>query len=82
MFSWNDVLAQQERYADLRREAERERLVRQALNGRERLARPYRHVLAWLGQRLVAWGWRLQIRYGARAAAGHASSYQPCLVKR
>jgi len=82
VFSWNDVLAQQERYADLRREVERERLVRYALNGRERRARPYRHVLAWLGQRLVAWGWRLQARYGPRAVAVHASSCQPCLAKR
>ena len=82
MFSWNDVLAQQERYVDLRREVERERLVRHALNGRERRARPHRHMLAWLGQRLVAWGWRLQARYGARPVAVHASSCQPCLVKR
>jgi hypothetical protein len=82
MFSWNDVLAQQERYVDLRREAERERLVRHALNGSEKRTRSYRHVLAWLGQRLVAWGWRLQARYGPRAVAVHASSCQPCLVKR
>ena len=83
MFSWNDVLAQQDRYADLRREAERERLARHALNGRERHAHPYRHVLAWLGQRLVTWGWRLQARYGACAVAVHASSCQPpCLAKR
>ena len=82
MFSWNDVLAHQERYVDLRREVERERLARYALNGRERRARPYRHVRAWLGQRLVAWGWRLQVRYGARAVAVPASSRQPCLAKR
>ena len=82
MFSWNDVLAQQERYVDLRREVERERLVRHALNGHEKRARPYRQVLTWLGQRLVAWGWRLQARYGARAVVSHASSCQPCLAKR
>jgi hypothetical protein len=82
VLSWNDVLAQQERYLDLRREAERERLVRQVLNGRERRARPYRHMLAWLGQRLVAWGWRLQARYGPHPVAVHASSRQPCLAKR
>jgi hypothetical protein len=81
MLSWNDVLAQQERYVDLRREVEQERLARHALNGRERRASPYRRVLAWLGQRLVAWGWRLQVRYGARAVAVHASSCQPCLAK-
>jgi hypothetical protein len=78
MFSWNDVLAQQERYIDLRCEVERERLARHALNGRERRARPHRHVLTWLGQRLVAWGWRLQARYGPRPVAVRASSRQPC----
>ena len=82
MFSWNDVLARQERYVDLRREVEQERLARQALDGRERRARPHRHMLAWLGQRLVAWGWRLQVRYGPRPVAVHAASCQPCLVKR
>ena len=82
VFSWNDVVAQQERYVDLRREAERERLARVALNGSKRRARPYRHVLAWLGQRLVVWGWHLQVRYGPRAVAVHASSCQPCLAKR
>lgn len=36
MFSWKDVLAQQERVADLYREAEKDRLAQQALaqNGR------------------------------------------------
>jgi len=82
MFSWNDVLAQQERYVDLRREAERERLVRHALTGSEKRTRSYRHVLTWLGQRLVAWGWRLQARYDPLAVVGHASSRQPCVVKR
>jgi hypothetical protein len=82
MFSWNDVLAQQERYVDLRREAERERLVQHALTGSEKRTRSYRQVLAWLGQRLVTWGWRLQARYGACAVAVHASSRQPCLAKR
>ena len=84
MFSWNDVLARREHYLDLRREMERERLVRQVMAGRPRswLARSYRQALAWLGQRLVAWGWRLQARYDPRAVVVHASSCQPCLVKR
>ncbi len=31
MLSWNDVRAQQERYADFRREAKRDRLIQSAL---------------------------------------------------
>nr|MBC7244732.1 hypothetical protein [Chloroflexota bacterium] len=64
MLSWKDVLVQQERYKDALREAEKERLVRQAL---VRLAMD-RHfhwrALTWLGSQLVAWGYRLQQRYG------------------
>ncbi len=42
MLSWNDVQAQQERYADFRREAERDRLIQAALaqetrSGRSRI---------------------------------------------
>ena len=62
-------LIHQERYKDLLREAERYRLVRQALAGRERRDRFHCRALTWLGRRLVAWGWRLQERYSAAAAA-------------
>jgi steroid 5-alpha reductase family enzyme len=59
----------QERYKDLLREAERYRLVQQALAGRERHPPFYYRALTWLGGRLVAWGWHLQERYGATTAA-------------
>ncbi len=68
MFSWTDVQAQQERYKDIRREAERYRLVQQVLAGRERGNHFHYRALTWLGRRLIAWGRRLQERYGARAA--------------
>ena len=77
MVSWEDVLAQRERYQDLLREAEKHRLVRQALAGRQR-----RHhlcqVMNWLGRRMVAWGQRLQKQYEATAAATalQAANYQ------
>ena len=75
MLLWSDVLARQERAKGLLREAEQERLARQAPAGREQ-----RHVanrmLSWLGQRLVAWGTRLQKRarsdVGPLAAHGEA----------
>jgi len=69
MSGWSDILARQERYADLRREAERERLVRQVLAGRDTRNRFARQALTWLGQRLVTWGCHLQERYGAAASA-------------
>ncbi len=68
MFSWTDVLVQQERYKDIRREVERDRLVRRMLAGRERRNRFHHRALTWLGRRLIAWGRRLQEQYGARAA--------------
>jgi len=51
-----------ERNRDLLREAERYRLVRQALPARQQ-GRFYSRVLIWLGQRLVDWGRHLQERY-------------------
>ena len=68
MFGWMEVVVRRERNEDLRREAERFRLVRQALAGRERHDRFYCRALTWLGRRLVAWGKRLQERYSVAAA--------------
>ena len=52
-----------ERNRDLLREAERYRLVRQALPACRRHVRIYSRALIWLGRRLVDWGRRLQERY-------------------
>jgi hypothetical protein len=82
MFRWSDILAQQERYADLRRETERERLVRYVLEGRDGRPRAIRQTLNWLGQRLVAWGYSMQERCGAAAAGVHRSACQPIPAKR
>jgi hypothetical protein len=81
MLSWSDIMVQQERNADLLREAERERLIQHMLAGRERRGRFTRQALAWLGQRLVAWGCRLQERYGA-ATAVYPSVCQPTPASR
>ena len=78
--SWNDVRVRQERYADLLRETERERLVRRVQAGRGRRDRPIRQALVWLGQCLAAWGCRLQERYGA--ATVHSSVFQPILASQ
>lgn len=55
-----DVLAYRERYKDLVREAEKARLEWQIRAERERQSRTSGRLLAWLGRRLIVWGWRLQ----------------------
>jgi hypothetical protein len=46
MLSWSDVVARQERYADLLREAETERLIRQAMGRGQTHGRFYRRALS------------------------------------
>jgi hypothetical protein len=67
-FIWRGDDMALQRHRELLREAERNRLVRQALAGRERPQRFYCRALTWLGRRLVAWGWHLQARYGPAGA--------------
>jgi hypothetical protein len=62
---WRDFFLARERQERRMREAEKQRLVRQALAGRPRRRRFHCQALAWLGNRLVAWGWLLLTRYGA-----------------
>ena len=67
LYTWVDVMVHQERRRDLLREAKQERLALQGLAGRNSRARFYCRAMSWLGSRLVAWGRRLQERYGAAA---------------
>jgi hypothetical protein len=53
-----------EQCKDRLREVERYRLVRQALTGHRERGRVLPRALTWLGRYLVAWGQRLQGRYG------------------
>ncbi|MBC7262237.1 MAG: hypothetical protein H5T63_09500 [Chloroflexi bacterium] len=64
MLSWKDVLVQQERYKDALREAEKERLVRQALARSVIGRRFYSQALAWLSNPLFFWRYHLRERYG------------------
>ena len=64
MLNWNEFTVKQ-KHNELLREADRLRLVRAALAGRRQHARFYAPVLARLGVWLVAWGWRLRVRYGS-----------------
>jgi len=57
---WGEAAMRHEQYKDLLREAERERLIQQVLAAYESHLSLATCTLAWLGQRLVAWGTRLQ----------------------
>ncbi len=60
----NEV-ALNERYWDLRREADKARLVRETLAGRAPEQPLFCRMLHWLGHRLEAWGRWLQQRFAA-----------------
>ena len=70
MANWIDFAFKQEQHKDLLREAERERLVRAARAGRRRRTRVVGPLLVWLGNLLIAWGERLQARFGPLEANG------------
>ncbi len=74
--NWIEILAHQEHYKDILREAERVQLVRQARAEREKRERFYGPALIWLGRRLIAWGGLLQERYGAANRDLHALACQ------
>ena len=82
MFTWSNVLVHQERRRELLREADEERLARQALAGRGGRRRFYCRALIWLGRRLVAWGYRLQARYGVAATVPGALRVASCTQYR
>lgn len=62
--SEQDWLAHFERYKDLLREAEQERLIRSAGLRQPRRWSVNSRVVGWAGEQLVRWGWMLQ-RQGA-----------------
>ncbi len=76
MLPWSDLLVRQQHAADLLSAAEKERFARQVLvdHGRYRLVN---RVRGWLGQRMVAWGTKLQKRYRADLGPFTLSSGQP-----
>jgi hypothetical protein len=71
MYKWSDFRAQQERYNDLLREAEQDRLVHQAMQKKGGWIQAFDWVLARLGSWLVVFGTWLQKRSGP--AAGQAT---------
>jgi len=68
MIGYRDLLMSQEHYQELRREAENERLIRQARTAGAHGMRLHGRALSWLGGRMVVWGQGLQTRYSTTAA--------------
>lgn len=80
MLSDRDVLMWQEHYKDLLREAEQERLARQAVAGHKDV-RFRERALAWLGGYFVAWGCYLQRRYAfGIVEGGVVASFDPAEI--
>ena len=63
MIGYRDLLISQEHYLELRREAEQERLIRQARAASAQVIRLHERALSWLGGQLVTWGQSLQVHY-------------------
>ena len=65
MMFWIDYRNVKMRHEEFLRQAEKRRLARQALSARRANSRPSSRILSKLGQRLIAWGSRLQERYSS-----------------
>jgi hypothetical protein len=68
MLNWQDIVIQREHYQDLLREAQRQRLAKQAQQSRELSHSFYRRAFTWLGKQLVCWGLSLQAQAGSAPA--------------
>lgn len=79
MVNWNDEQYQRERYKDLVRAVDQQRLIQAARAARSRPTAVYAPLLAWLGQQFIAWGWRLRARYGAlETRVTNCACQEPC----
>ncbi|MBN1584672.1 MAG: hypothetical protein JXA89_28455 [Anaerolineae bacterium] len=72
-----DYLAQKEYYHDQMRAASKYALVSLALGNRARGNRHTSRALAWLGQRLIAWGSNLQKQYDTVVSSSIPQSTNP-----
>ena len=68
MLSDTDLLARQEHYKELLREAEHERLIRAAELRQLGNWRLHQKVADWIGEQMVSWGHKLQ-DYGTAPSA-------------
>jgi hypothetical protein len=75
--NWSDFDVQQVHYEDLRRRADRDRLVALALTDHQPQTRLHCRVLSWLGRRMIAWGTDLQKRYSTGIGPFAAATDKP-----
>ncbi len=68
-----DYLVQKEKYQDLIREAEQDRLLQIAKLQQAGQRKLHRNLAAWIGIQMVKWGSRLQ-HYGSVSAAASTST--------
>ena len=64
MLTYYDALLEMDRHKDILIAAQRERLAKQALGHDSLPTKAYQRWLTRLGAHLIAWGSRLQARYG------------------
>jgi hypothetical protein len=72
MFPDKDFLVAQERYKELLREAEQERLIQAAGLRQPGNWRLRRRITGWIGDRMVRWGWKL---------LGYETMLPPCCTQ-
>jgi len=76
MLNQKTYMAQQEYYNDQRRAAAEYRLARATRSEGNRF---YAQALAWLGDRLVAWGSRLQQEYNTVVSSTMSQTAKPAV---
>jgi len=76
MPNWIDEQVQKQRFEDMLRTADHDRLGSLALIATQRRMRFYSPLLAQLGRWLEGYGYRLQLRYGAAAEVAIATDSQ------
>jgi hypothetical protein len=74
-----DYMAQKEYYAEQRRVAARWARARAARAGRDRGELYYAKALSWLGDRLIAWGSRLQENYNTVVSSTMSQTAKPAV---
>jgi hypothetical protein len=72
-------LVKKEYYEDQRRAAALHRLARAAAQGGRTGPTAYAQALAWLGDRLIAWGSRLQAQYDTVVSSTISHSAKPAV---
>ncbi len=76
-FNWYDYDLQKIHHAELLRIAAQARMAKEIKPARGNLSHTFRQALYWLGRRLVAWGARLQERYGSNGEAPATAISRP-----